>query len=304
MDKIYDALVLGGGPAGVMASIYLKRGGKDVAIIERMEIGGQLNSIAKISNYPGFIDESGMIIAQQFLKQVKSLDIPIIFNEVIDVDFSGEIKILKTRRDCYKAKSIILSMGGNPKELEIEGEKEFKGRGVSYCVECDGNFFKGKDVAIYGSNNMAVDGAMYLSNLCSKVYFLHRFEIENLDLTALKRKSNIEMINNVLPIKIQGNERLEKFIFMQNEKEKELRVDGVFIVSGNKPNTLMLKGKIELSPDGFILCDENMHTSVSGVFACGDIRKSSLKQVSTAIGEGAIAGVEAIKFLTHVGEMY
>lgn len=304
MEEIYDAVIVGGGPAGISAGIYLKRAGKNVVIVERMAVGGQLNFINKIANYPGFVSVDGATLAGNFNKQIESLNIPVIFGEITDFDFSGKIKKLKTRKEELQTRSVILAVGGNPKELEIEGEKRLKGRGVSYCAECDGNFFKGKNVAVIGSNQIAIDGALYLSGLCKKVYFLARYDIKNLNLGDLQRRENITIIQGASPQKIEGEDRVEKCIIMQNGQEKILSVDGIFIIAGNRPNTQALQGKIELTREGYILCDENLHTSQDGVFACGDVRKSKLKQIVTAVSDGALAAIEACAYLTDDGANY
>ena len=170
MDKIYDILVVGGGPAVVTSVIYAKRAGRDVAIIEKFVIGGQLSLIGEIENYPGFSSIAGDELAKDFRNHAKSLDIPFIYDDISDFDLAGVIKIVVGKKQSYKAKAVILAMGSHPKELNIDGEKNFIGRGVSYCALCDGNFFKNQDVAVVGSGDSAVSDALYLSNICKNVY--------------------------------------------------------------------------------------------------------------------------------------
>lgn len=297
-EKSYDIIIIGAGASGVSAAIYAKRAGKKIAIIERMMVGGQLNFVGKIANYAGFEETDGFSLSQNFHMQLKKNEIEIIYDEVIDLNLAGKEKEIVCGKNTYKAKAVILALGSNPKELEIKGEKDFKGRGVSYCVQCDGNFFKGKTTAVVGSNDAAINGAIYLSALCKKVYLISQFNIDNFSLEKIENLENVEILRDAKPIEIAGKETVKSIFIIQNDNEKLVEVDGVFVVAGNKPSTALLKGKIDLTEDGYIVCDEDMMTSQSGVFACGDVRKSKLKQISTAVGDGAIAGVMATAYVS------
>lgn len=297
-EKSYDIIIIGAGASGVSAAIYAKRAGKKIAIIERMMVGGQLNFVGKIANYAGFEETDGFSLSQNFQMQLKKNEIEIIYDEVIDLNLAGEEKEIVCGKNTYQAKAVILALGSNPKELEIKGEKDFKGRGVSYCVQCDGNFFKGKTTAVVGSNDAAINGAIYLSALCKKVYLISQFNIDNFSLEKIENLENVEILRDAKPIEIAGKETVKSIFIIQNDNEKLVEVDGVFVVAGNKPSTALLKGKIDLTEDGYIVCDEDMMTSQSGVFACGDVRKSKLKQISTAVGDGAIAGVMATAYVS------
>lgn len=299
-SKIYDIIIVGGGVAGITAGIYAKRAGKKVAIIERMAIGGQLNFVGKIENYTGFGVTDGATIVNNLYNHVECVDLEIIYDEVVDYQFDLEDKTIKCKNGVYQSKAVILALGSNPKELELPGEREFKGRGVSYCVQCDGNFFKGKKTAVIGSNQSAIDGASFLSNLCEKVYLISQYDISNFKLDNVKNLGNVEIIEDAKTLKINGDEFIKSIDIIKDNKEKKIDVDGVFVVAGNRPNTSALIGKVELSPEGFIVCDENMQTNKNGVFACGDVRKSKLKQIATAVGDGAIAGVMASTFLSNI----
>lgn len=296
-EKSYDIIIIGAGASGVSAAIYAKRAGKKIAIIERMMVGGQLNFVGKIANYAGFEETDGFSLSQNFQMQLKRNEIEIIYDEVIDLNLAGEEKEIVCGKNTYQAKAVILALGSNPKELEIKGEKDFKGRGVSYCVQCDGNFFKGKTTAVVGSNDAAINGAIYLSALCKKVYLISQFNIDNFSLEKIENLENVEILRDAKPIEIAGEESVKSILVNQNNKETLVEVDGIFVVAGNKPSTALLKGKVNLTEEGYIVCDEDMMTSQSGVFACGDARKSKLKQISTAVGDGAIAGVMAITYL-------
>lgn len=297
-EKSYDIIIIGAGASGVSAAIYAKRAGKKIAIIERMMVGGQLNFVGKIANYAGFEETDGFSLSQNFQMQLKKNEIEIIYDEVIDLNLAGEEKEIVCGKNTYQAKAVILALGSNPKELEIKGEKDFKGRGVSYCVQCDGNFFKGKTTAVVGSNDAAINGAIYLSALCKKVYLISQFNIDNFSLEKIENLENVEILRDAKPIEIAGKETVKSIFIIQNDNEKLVEVDGIFVVAGNKPSTALLKGKIDLTEDGYIVCDEDMMTSQSGVFACGDVRKSKLKQISTAVGDGAIAGVMATAYVS------
>lgn len=297
--KSYEIIIVGAGAAGISAAIYAKRAGRKVAVIERMLIGGQLNFVGKIVNYAGFSETDGATLSNQLSLQAEKLGIEIIYDEVLEFEFDGVDKEVKCKKGTYKAKAIILALGGNPRELEIEGEKTFRGRGVSYCVQCDGNFFKEKYVAVVGSNQAAIDGALYLSKLCNKVYLVSRFDIKNFSIENLLKQKNIEIIEGGEARQIIGDDAVTQVIIEKDGKETAILVDGIFVVNGNKPNTALLSGKIELSKEGFIICDEAMQTSKEGVYACGDVRQSKLKQISTAVGDGAIAGVEASLYVQN-----
>lgn len=297
--KSYEIIIVGAGAAGISAAIYAKRAGRKVAVIERMLIGGQLNFVGKIVNYAGFSETDGATLSNQLSLQADKLGIEVIYDEVLDFDFDGVEKEVKCKKGIYKAKAVILALGGNPRELEIEGEKTFRGRGVSYCVQCDGNFFKEKIVAVVGSNQAAIDGALYLSKLCNKVYFISRFDIKNFSIENLLQQKNIEIVEGGEARQIVGEDAVTQVIIEKDGKETVILVDGIFVVNGNKPNTALLSGKIELSKEGFIICDEAMQTSKEGVYACGDVRRSKLKQISTAVGDGAIAGVEASLYVQN-----
>lgn len=295
----YEILIVGGGSAGITAAIYAKRAGRKVAIIEKFVAGGQLNLISDIENYTGFERVLGTDLAMSFYKHAISLDIPFIYDEIVDFKLNGDIKELIGRRKKYSARAVILAQGCHPRVLGIEGEEKFKGQGVSYCAVCDGNFFKGKNTAVVGSGDAAFSDALYLSSLCNKVYVLTKSELKlhNYTENDLKEKSNIEIIKGGLSKEILGEKFVEKLIYEQDGKEKSLEVEGVFVAIGRRPETDCLQGELSLSSRGFIVCDENMRTNIEGVFACGDVREGNLKQIATAVGEGAIAGNEASKFV-------
>lgn len=299
MDKIYDILVVGGGPAGVTSAIYAKRAGRDVAIIEKFVIGGQLSLIGEIENYPGFSSIAGDELAKDFRNHAKSLDIPFIYDDISDYDFAGEVKIVASKKQSYKAKAVILAMGSHPKELNIDGEKNFIGRGVSYCALCDGNFFKNQDVAVVGSGDSAVSDALYLSNICKNVYVLtkNQLKLNNYSEDDLSERENIKVLKGAISKQIEGDNKVQTLVYEKDGEESNLDVNAVFVAIGRKPDTDNLKDKINLNDRGFIETNDRMETSTKGVYACGDVRTSVIKQIATAVGDGAIAGNEASKYV-------
>lgn len=302
-ECMYDILIVGGGPAGLMAGIYAKRSGRNVAIIEKFVTGGQLNLIGEVENYLGFTKISGDELAQKFTNHVKSLEIPIIYDEIIDYSLNEEVKLLVGKKNTYQSKAVILALGCHSRELNIEGEKEFKGKGVSYCALCDGNFFKGKDVAVVGSGDSAFSDALYLSNICKQVYVLtkEKLKLHNYAENEFDNRNNVSLKRGALSQKIVGDEIVKEIVYSQNGEEKSLLVDGVFVAIGRTPDTFPLRGKMEMDERGYILADERMKTSCDGVYVCGDIRKGSIAQISTAVGDGAVAGTEASKYIACLG---
>lgn len=295
----YEILIVGGGPAGITAGIYAKRAGRNVAIIEKYLAGGQLNLIGKIENYTGFESIEGSQLAMNFKDHAKSLGIPFIRDEIVDCKLGEKEKVLVGKRKTYSAGSVIFALGSNPRELGIEGEEKFKGQGVSYCALCDGNFFKGKKVAVVGSGDSAFSDAIYLSSLAEKVYVLTKdtLKLHNYAENELDEKENVQLIKGGLSKKILGDDLVKSLVYTQNGEDKTIDVEGVFVAIGRRPDTHMLEGKIKLTERGLIVGDEKMKTSVEGVFVCGDVREGSIKQIATAVGDGAIAGTEASKYI-------
>ena len=296
---VYDILVIGAGPAGISAAIYAKRAGREVAIIEKAIPGGQLGLIGLIENYAGFSKIDGNELAYKFYQHALSLNIPFIMQEVVDYDFDKDLKEVICNKDTFKAKAIILALGSHSRELNIEGEQELKGRGVSYCALCDGNFFKGKDVAVVGSGDSAFSDVAYLSNICNKVYLLTKEELKlhNYAENEFENKTNVVLLKGAISQKIEGDDKVERLIYKDNENVHSIKVDGIFVAIGRKPDTEVLRSKIKIDNSGFIITDSQMKTNTDGVFACGDVRMGSIRQIATAVGDGAIAGTEANKYV-------
>lgn len=291
---MYDLIIIGGGPAGLTASIYAKRFGLNTLLIEKLGTGGQVPLTDLVENFPGFPEGiSGIELATKITEQAKRFNTEIINEEVLEVDF-GEPKKVKTSTGIYESKGIIIATGANPKKLNIPGEKEFTGRGVSYCAVCDAYFYKNKDVVVVGGGDSALTEALYLTTFVNKLYLVHRrdkFRAAQYLQDKVFKNNKIEIIFNSELKEIKGEKRVEKVIVLNKEKNEniELNVNGVFIYVGLNPNSEMFKDKINLDENGFIITDEDMRTNIKFVYAAGDVRRKSLRQIITACSDGAIA---------------
>lgn len=291
---MYDLIIIGGGPAGLTASIYAKRFGLNTLLIEKLGTGGQVPLTDLVENFPGFPEGiSGVELATKITEQAKRFNSEIINEEVLEVDF-GEPKRVKTSVSVYESKGIIIATGANPKKLNIPGEREFTGRGVSYCAVCDAYFYKNKDVVVVGGGDSALTEALYLTTFVNKLYLIHRrdkFRAAQYLQEKVLKNNKIEIILNSELKEIKGEKRVEKVIVYNKEKNEnfELNVNGVFIYVGLNPNSEMFKDKITLDENGFIITDEDMRTNIKFVYAAGDVRKKSLRQIITACSDGAIA---------------
>ena len=304
-QKVYDLIIVGGGPCGLSASVYAGRSNMDALLIEEYACGGQILNTYEIKNYPGFENISGPELAQKMEQQAKNLGVAIKYERVVDFDLDGEIKAVKTQRNQYFAKTIILSLGASPRKLGLEQEKELTGKGVSYCAICDGGFFKNKTVAVVGGGNSAMEDAPYLTNLAGKTYLINRTAkyramaslVDNVK--KLESQGKIEILENSVVSKLVGKDKLEA-IEVKNvltDKLQTIKLDGLFIEIGREPNTELLKNKLELDDYGYIVTDQNLMTSKSGVFAGGDVIKKSLRQIVTAGSDGAICATNALNYL-------
>lgn len=298
MEKKYDIVVVGGGPAGITSAIYAKRANRSVVVIEKFAPGGQVGLIGNIENYPGFSSIDGASLSAKFFEHATSLGVEFAFEEAEEFDFLGKTKIVKCNKNTYTGKAVVLAQGSHSRLLGIDGEKEFTGRGVSYCALCDGNFFKGKTVAVVGSGDSAFSDADYLSNVCDKVFVLTKdnLKLHNYAENEFDQKDNVEILKGAISQKIEGTDKVESLTYIMGNQERKLKVDGIFVAIGRTPDTANLVGKIDMDGRGFIYTDQKMKTSVDGVYACGDVRSDSIKQIATAVGDGAIAGTEAVKY--------
>ena len=302
-ELFYDVIILGAGPAGCSAAIYASRGNLKTAILDINMFGGQPSNYLEIENYPGFEKICGYELMEKFENHTDKFGadkFPCI--EIHRINLTSELKEVETKDKIFKSKTVIIATGAQAKMLNIAGEKEFKGRGVSYCAVCDGAFYKDKTVTVVGGGNSALEEAMYLTKFAKKVYIMHRrdsFRADKLVCSRACKNEKIEFIMNANPIEIQGNNCVEKIIFkdLKTGENKELYTDGVFVYIGCNPNVESLNGQISQTLDGYIETDINMQTSVQGVYAAGDVRNTPLRQVITAASDGAIAACSAVKFI-------
>jgi thioredoxin reductase (NADPH) len=302
MEKVYDLIIIGAGPAGLTASIYAKRAMLDFLFLEKWLPGGEIANTYEVENYPGINYISGADLADRMIDHTKDLGIKICLEEVSKVDFTKDVKEIVTNYHTYYTKTVVIATGAASKKLGLSSEETLKGRGISYCALCDGALFKGKTVAVVGGGDVAVEDAIYLSRVAKKVYLIHRRDT----LRAAKRYQekmlkleNVEVIWDSEVSKFNGTEFLESIdVVNRLTKETEkIELDGVFVAVGMRPNVDFLKDAIKLAETGWITTDEYLETSAKGVFAAGDVRDRSLRQIVTSVNDGAMAVSMAQKYL-------
>ena len=292
---MYDLLIIGSGPAGLGAAIYGERAGLKLAVIDRSPIsGGQVLTTYEVDNYLGLPGMSGSDISERFREHADKLGVNFLTADVEFIEDLGEKKVIHTDEGDYEAKAVILATGATHAMLGVEGEMKLAGMGVSYCATCDGAFFRGRTVAVVGGGDVAVEDAIFLAGICKKVYLIHRRdELRAADSLQKKLMSlpNVEILWNSEVSKIQGEDIVESLVLYQNQTKEEriLEVNGVFIAVGILPNTEKFKGLADMDEKGYILADESCVTSTPGIFAAGDIRKKALRQIITAVADGANA---------------
>lgn len=296
-----DLIIIGAGPAGLTAALYAGRSRLDTILIEKMVPGGRILMSESIENYPGFPGgiTTGELI-DRMKRQVQELDVKIESDEVLDLDCLN--KTVTTSGEKYSAKAIIIATGARPRKLNIPGEKEFTGRGVSYCATCDAPFYRGKKVVLVGGGNAVAEEALYLSRFAESVSVIHRRETlraSEILQEKMRQEKKISFILSSLVTEVKGVKKVEavRLKDLLTGKESDFSCDGVFIYIGYEPETVFLKGKLQMDEAGFITADDSMSTSAEGVFACGDCRKKSLYQVINACGDGAVAADSAYKFI-------
>lgn len=306
MQHIYDMIIIGGGPAGYSAALYAARAGLDTLVIERMSAGGQMALTGEIDNYPGF-DEGidGFTLGMKMQKGAERFGSKTKYAEVTSVDFSEKVKTLKTAENTFYAKTVVIAAGANPRMLGVPMEQELTGKGVHYCAHCDGRFYKDKTALVIGGGNSAASDALYLSRLAKKVYVVHRrgsLRAEKVYHKPLMQANNVEFIWNSTVSELIADERITgiKIKDVNTHSVKDIDCDGVFVSIGRIPATEFLSDSVELDPSGYVIADESMQTSVNGVFAAGDIRTKALRQVVTAVADGAVAVHHAEKYLSEI----
>ena len=299
----FDTVILGGGPAGLSAGIYASRGAISTAIVDINMFGGQPSNYLELENYPGFSVVGGYDLMEKFEEHADKFGVqkfPMM--EIEKIDLKSNPKVILTKDTEFRAKSVIIATGAQPMKLGVPGEKEFVGRGVSYCAVCDGAFYREKTVAVVGGGNAAVEEAMYLTKFADKVYVIHRRDELRADKIVQERafkNEKIEFIWDSVVKEILGYDLVHTAV-LENVKTKEIKklpVDGVFPYIGITPNVEKISGQLEQDAGGFIMTDETMKTSLDGVYAVGDVRHTPLRQVITAASDGAIGAVYAVKYI-------
>ena len=300
---MYDIIIVGAGPAGLTAAIYGRRALKSVLVLEALSYGGQIINTLDIENYPAAAHISGFDFATNLYNQVKELGAEVKFEKVTNITDMGDIKKVATAKNEYEAKTIILATGADNRKLGLENEDSLIGKGISYCATCDGNFFKGKDVAVVGGGNTALEDTLYLTDLVNKVYLIHRrdeFRGDPTIVEKLKEKDNVEFVYNSNVTKLISNDKLEAIeVTNKDGSKKEISVSGLFVAIGKVPENENFKNLISLDDSGYIIASEDCHTNIEGIFVAGDNRVKELRQLVTATSDGAIAATEAVKYINR-----
>ncbi|HIZ19811.1 MAG TPA: thioredoxin-disulfide reductase [Firmicutes bacterium] len=303
MGHIYDIIVIGGGPAGYAAALYAARAGFDTVLLERMAAGGQMALTGEIDNYPGFEEGvDGFTLSMKMQQGAERFGVKTEYAEAAAVELSGDIKKVQTTGGEFLGKAVIIAAGANPRELGLPGEQELTGRGVHYCAHCDGRFYKDKTVVVVGGGNSAASDALYLSRLAKKVYVVHRrdtLRATKVYHDPLLKAENVEFLWNSTVSALLADERLTGIQVkdVQTGASRELACDGVFVSIGRKPATDFLAGAVELDALGYVVADESTRTNTAGVYAAGDVRTKPLRQIVTAVSDGAVAVHYAEEYL-------
>ena len=296
--KIYDIAIIGGGPAGYSAALYGARAGYDTVVVEKLSAGGQMALTGDIDNYPGFEDGiDGFTLGMKMQQSAERFGAVTKYTEIKDVFLSQDVKRLVSADGEILAKNVIIATGAYPRELGLEGEQDYIGRGIHYCDHCDGRFYKGKTVVVVGGGNSAAEDALYLSKLAKKVYVVHRrdkLRAEKVYHEPLNNASNIEFIWDTAVTGFEGTDRVEaaKLENLKNGEKSILAADAIFVSIGRKPATEFLGESVSLDSHGYIVAGEDTKTNIPGVFAVGDVRTKMLRQVVTAVADGAVAVAE------------
>lgn len=299
---MYDILIFGAGTAGLTAAIYGVRAGRSVAVLEEGVYGGQIVNTLEIENYPGIAKVSGVDYATGLFEQATNLGAEVMFDAPVSVEKTDIFTVQTRRGKTIEAKSLILAVGAKNRPLGVDGEEKFTGRGISYCATCDGAFFRGKDVAVVGGGNTAIDDALFLTDYCNKVYLIHRrqgFRAEEAKLAILREKTNIEFVLDSVVETVEGTDKLTG-VTVKNKVTGDvtnLVLDGVFVAVGQVPATQIAEGLAELDDYGYIVAGEDCKTSADGIFVAGDCRTKQIRQLVTAAADGAVAALAACEYI-------
>lgn len=302
-NKSYDVIIIGGGPGGYTAALYAARANLSTLVLEKMSPGGQMATTDIVENYPGFVEGiNGLELGMQMKEGAERFGVKTKMAEVKSVDLESNPKLVHTRKATFEAKTVILATGAFPRELGLPNERELRGRGISYCATCDGAFYKGKTVVIVGGGNTAVADAIFLAKICEKVYLVHRrdeLRASKTYMAALEKTENIEFIWSSEVAEVEADQFVTG-VKVKSRKDGSIRevvCDGVFVAIGNIPNTELFKAQVELDEAGYVLADETTQTNIPGVYAVGDMRKKPLRQIVTAVADGAVASKFAEEYI-------
>ncbi len=303
--RIYDMIIIGGGPGGYTAALYAARAGMDTALVEKLSAGGQMAQSHQIDNYPGF-DEGidGFSLAEKMQQGAERFGAQTIYAQAMKVDLQAQPKVIETDQGTLLARTVVLSTGADPRELGVAGERELVGRGVAYCAACDGMFYKGKDVVVVGGGNTAVADALLLSRVAKSVMLVHRrdtLRATRIYHKALEEAPNVTLRWNTTVSQLLSDGKVTGVVLrdVHTGAEETVDCDGVFVSVGRKPATELVQGQLELDRSGYIVADETTRTSLPGVFAVGDVRTKTVRQVVTAAADGAVAAHYAEGFLAE-----
>ena len=305
MEKIYDMIVVGGGPGGYTAALYAARAGMQVAVVEKLAAGGQMAQTHQVDNYPGFEDGiDGLDLADKMQDQAHRFGAETIYAQVEHLELEAVPKTVHTDQGDYFAKTVVIATGANPRKLGLPMEQEFTGRGVHYCAACDGMFYRGNTVVVVGGGNTAAADALALSRIAQKVYVVHRRD--TLRATKLYHKplleaKNVEFLWNSAITALEGDGRLSGVVVkdLQNGQERFLEVNGLFVSIGRVPATALVEGQLQLDQAGYIQAGEDTESSLPGVYAVGDVRSKQVRQIVTAVADGAVAAHAAESYLAQ-----
>lgn len=299
---MYDLIIIGSGPAGLSAAVYAKRAGLELLVLEKNPMsGGQVLNTYEVDNYLGMPGMNGFDMGMEFRRHADKLGVSFQEAEVLSIEEKGDYKVLHTRRETLEARTVLLTSGAVHAKLEVPGEEELSGMGVSYCATCDGAFFRGKTVCVVGGGDVALEDAIYLARTSAKVYLIHRRDQLRGAMVLqeeLKKQPNVEILYNQIVTRIEGEEKVDA-VMLQNVKtgeERRLELSGVFVAVGIHPSTELVRNLVSCEESGYVLAEEDGVTSCPGIFVAGDVRKKPLRQIVTAVADGANAAVSAAEY--------
>ena len=305
MAKVYDLIIIGGGPAGYTAALYGARAGLDTVVLEKLSAGGQMAQSHLIENYPGIDGIDGFTLAQQMQQQAERFGAKSEYAEVYRVELASQPKVVETSEGVFYGRAVILATGAGPRELDLPGERDYVGRGVAYCAACDGMFYRGRTVVVVGGGNSAVADALLLSRIAKKVILVHRRDTLRADKVyhrQLMQAENVEFRWNAVVEELLRGDKITgvRLRNLHSGETEEISCDGVFVSVGRKPATELVAGQLKLDAGGYVIAGESTATNIPGVYAAGDVRTKALRQVVTAVADGAAAVHEAEGFLARL----